>query len=233
MNAIDAISLAGYGPSDSGPILTNIKRSSLGTLRPRNFGSLSRTLSTSKLGGGSRSLISSLATKNKHHNDHVAPEPPHGLENNSAEEDSNISDTNMETNSDVDSGLSSDMLGNPVLGSSAASDSGVEGGSPPRMLSSNNLGGGNTLSRGLSSSLLGRGRGLTGATSLSGPGGLGRGRSLSLSIDASMKVLRQALLFRSALLKQREQMSRARQNQEILQTIGKRSAPPIQQSTNM
>ncbi|KAF2355033.1 Corticotropin-releasing factor [Trinorchestia longiramus] len=58
-----------------------------------------------------------------------------------------------------------------------------------------------------------------------GAGMGGRGRGLSLSIDASMQVLRQALLFKSAMLKQRQQLSRARQNQEFLQTIGKRSAP--------
>ncbi|XP_018022802.1 uncharacterized protein LOC108678823 [Hyalella azteca] len=56
-----------------------------------------------------------------------------------------------------------------------------------------------------------------------GPGMRGQGRGLSLSIDASMQVLRQALLFKSALLRQRQQLSRARQNQEFLQTIGKRS----------
>ena len=54
-----------------------------------------------------------------------------------------------------------------------------------------------------------------------GPTSGSKGGSLSLSIDAPMNVLRRALLFQSAVLRQRAQMSRARQNQEYLQTIGK------------
>lgn len=83
------------------------------------------------------------------------------------------------------------------------------------------------LVRSLSSGGLGRGSLSLGRSSLLGTGVSnypgGRGRGLSLSIDASMKVLRQALLFKSALLKQREQLSRARENHEYLQSIGKRS----------
>ena len=48
----------------------------------------------------------------------------------------------------------------------------------------------------------------------------GNSEGLSLSIDAPMNALRRALLFQSALLKQRNQMSRARQNHQFLQTIG-------------
>lgn len=56
------------------------------------------------------------------------------------------------------------------------------------------------------------------------PNGLSRRRAsgLSLSIDASMKVLREALYLEIARKKQRQQMQRARQNQALLTTIGKR-----------
>ncbi|XP_069982876.1 uncharacterized protein [Penaeus vannamei] len=56
------------------------------------------------------------------------------------------------------------------------------------------------------------------------PTGLSRRRAsgLSLSIDASMKVLREALYLEIARKKQRQQMQRARQNQELLTSIGKR-----------
>ncbi|XP_068211253.1 uncharacterized protein [Palaemon carinicauda] len=56
------------------------------------------------------------------------------------------------------------------------------------------------------------------------PHGFSRRRSsgLSLSIDASMKVLREALYLEMARKKQRQQMQRARHNQELLTTIGKR-----------
>ncbi|XP_047472983.1 uncharacterized protein LOC125027893 [Penaeus chinensis] len=56
------------------------------------------------------------------------------------------------------------------------------------------------------------------------PTGLSRRRAsgLSLSIDASMKVLREALYLEIARKKQRQQMQRARQNQALLTTIGKR-----------
>ena len=77
------------------------------------------------------------------------------------------------------------------------------------------------LVRSLSSGSLGRGGLGMGRSTLLGS--RGRGRGLSLSIDASMKVLRQALLFKSAMLKQRQQLSRARENNKYLQTIGKRS----------
>lgn len=88
-------------------------------------------------------------------------------------------------------------------------------------LSSSGLGGGGGLGNYPSRSLIG-----------STAGNWPRGRSLSLSIDASMKVLRQALLFKSAQLRQQQQMSRARQNHEYLQTIGKRSAPSLQEDTD-
>ncbi|XP_064101482.1 uncharacterized protein LOC135212068 [Macrobrachium nipponense] len=56
------------------------------------------------------------------------------------------------------------------------------------------------------------------------PHGFSRRRSsgLSLSIDASMKVLREALYLEMARKKQRQQMQRARHNQELLTSIGKR-----------
>lgn len=56
------------------------------------------------------------------------------------------------------------------------------------------------------------------------PHGFSRRRTsgLSLSIDASMKVLREALYLEMARKKQRQQMQRARHNQALLTTIGKR-----------
>ncbi|KAK4294621.1 hypothetical protein Pmani_032767 [Petrolisthes manimaculis] len=55
------------------------------------------------------------------------------------------------------------------------------------------------------------------------PHGFSRRRSgLSLSIDASMKVLREALYLEIARKKQRQQLQRAQHNKALLNTIGKR-----------
>ncbi|XP_071538328.1 uncharacterized protein Dh44 isoform X1 [Panulirus ornatus] len=56
------------------------------------------------------------------------------------------------------------------------------------------------------------------------PHGLSRRRNsgLSLSIDASMKVLREALYLEIARKKQRQQMQRAQHNKALLNSIGKR-----------
>ncbi|XP_069157535.1 uncharacterized protein [Procambarus clarkii] len=54
-----------------------------------------------------------------------------------------------------------------------------------------------------------------------GPGRRGTS-GLSLSIDASMKVLRQALYLEMARKKQRQQMQRVQHNQKLLNDIGKR-----------
>ena len=64
------------------------------------------------------------------------------------------------------------------------------------------------------SSLSGHGRGRGGVSSLR------RGAGLSLSIDASLKVLREALYLEIARKKQQENIARARQNKQILETIG-------------
>lgn len=45
---------------------------------------------------------------------------------------------------------------------------------------------------------------------------------MSLSIDASMKVLREALYLEIARKKQRQQLQRAQHNKALLNTIGKR-----------
>nr|WLV89614.1 diuretic-hormone-44 [Gecarcinus lateralis] len=49
-----------------------------------------------------------------------------------------------------------------------------------------------------------------------------RSSGLSLSIDASMKVLREALYLEIARKKQRQQLQRAQHNKALLNTIGKR-----------
>ncbi|XP_042215556.1 uncharacterized protein LOC121861710 [Homarus americanus] len=56
------------------------------------------------------------------------------------------------------------------------------------------------------------------------PNGFSRRRAsgLSLSIDASMKVLREALYMEIIRKKQRQQMQRAQHNQKLLNSIGKR-----------
>ncbi|XP_037782679.1 uncharacterized protein LOC119579035 [Penaeus monodon] len=67
------------------------------------------------------------------------------------------------------------------------------------------------------------------------PNGLSRRRAsgLSLSIDASMKVLREALYLEIARKKQRQQMQRARQNQALLTTIGKRDVQKQARESDM
>ncbi|XP_076035125.1 uncharacterized protein LOC143021475 [Oratosquilla oratoria] len=64
------------------------------------------------------------------------------------------------------------------------------------------------------------------------PSRYGRGRTngLSLSIDSSMKVLRDALYLEIARKKQREQLRVAQQNREFLHSIGKRAVSAQQHS---
>ncbi|KAK3868204.1 hypothetical protein Pcinc_026392 [Petrolisthes cinctipes] len=63
----------------------------------------------------------------------------------------------------------------------------------------------------------------TGLNKRTWPHGFSRRRSgLSLSIDASMKVLREALYLEIARKKQRQQLQRAQHNKALLNSIGKR-----------
>ena len=61
---------------------------------------------------------------------------------------------------------------------------------------------------------------------------LRRGSGLSLSIDASLKVLREALYLEIARKKQQQHMARARHNNQLLETIGKRSVSSTHLANN-